>query len=58
MKTYPPPVKLSCAEKDCLEMLMSVPKSISFEHAGELMQGMTSLSPKKLIVLLHVCRNV
>jgi len=53
-----PPVKLSCPEKACLEMLMSVPKSISFDHADELMQGMTSLSPKKLMTLLHACRNV
>lgn len=53
-----PPVKVSCPEKACLEMLMSVPKNISFEHADELMQGMTSLSPKKLTVLLHACRSV
>lgn len=53
-----PSIKLSCPEKACLEMLMSVPKNISFEHADELMQGMTSLSPKKLMVLLHACRNV
>jgi hypothetical protein len=53
-----PSVKLSCQEKACLEMLMSVPKNISFDHADELMQGMTSLSPRKLMVLLHACRNV
>lgn len=53
-----PSMKVSCPEKAYLEMLMSVPTSISFEHADELMQGMTSLSPKKLIVLLHACRNV
>jgi hypothetical protein len=53
-----PSMKVSCPEKACLEMLMSVPKSISFEHADELMQGMTNLSPKKLITLLHACRNV
>ena len=53
-----PPVKVSCPEKAYLEMLMSVPKDISFEHADEIMQGMTSLSPKKLNVLLHNCRNI
>ncbi|MCK4706994.1 MAG: type IV toxin-antitoxin system AbiEi family antitoxin domain-containing protein, partial [Gammaproteobacteria bacterium] len=53
-----PALKLSCPEKACLEMLMSVPKRISFDHADELMQGMTSLSPGKLEVLLHTCRNV
>lgn len=53
-----PALKFSCPEKACLEMLMSVPKNISFDHADELMQGMTSLSPGKLKVLLHACRNV
>lgn len=53
-----PPIKVSCPEKAYLEMLMSVPKNVSFEHADELMQGMTSLSPKKLMVLLHACQSV
>ncbi len=53
-----PPVKIACPEKACLEMLMSVPNNISFEHADELMQGMTSLSPRKLEALLNFCRSV
>ncbi len=53
-----PPVKLSCPEKAILEVLKDLPDTISFEHVDELMQGMTSLSPKKLTVLLHACRNV
>lgn len=53
-----PSIKVSCPEKALLELLMDVPKSISFEHADEIMQGMTSLSPKKLSVLLHACCNV
>jgi len=53
-----PPVRLSCPEKACFEMLMDVPKTISFDHANQLMQGMTSLSPRKLESLLNVCRNV
>ncbi|MCK5664782.1 MAG: type IV toxin-antitoxin system AbiEi family antitoxin [Thiotrichaceae bacterium] len=53
-----PPVKLSCPEKAYLEMLMDVPDKISFDHANELMQGMTSQSPKKLAILLRACRNV
>ncbi|MBT7207015.1 MAG: hypothetical protein HN868_06630 [Gammaproteobacteria bacterium] len=52
------PVKLSCPEKAMLEVLTDLPDIISFEHADELMQGMTSLSPKKLTVLLHACSNV
>jgi Transcriptional regulator, AbiEi antitoxin, Type IV TA system/Transcriptional regulator, AbiEi antitoxin N-terminal domain len=53
-----PPLIVSCPEKACLEMLMDVPASVSFEHADELMQGLTSLSPRKLEVLLGACRNV
>ena len=53
-----PPVKLSCPEKAILEVLKDLPDTISFEHADELMQGMTSLSPKKLTALLHACSNV
>ncbi|PCH58852.1 MAG: hypothetical protein COC14_00010 [Burkholderiaceae bacterium] len=53
-----PPVTLSCPEKACLEMLMGVPTNISFDHANQLMQGMTSLSPRKLAFLLNHCRNV
>lgn len=53
-----PAMKVSGPEKAYFELLSSVPKSISFEHADELMQGMTSLSPKKLTALLHACRNV
>lgn len=52
------PVKLSCPEKAILEVLMDLPDTISFEHAEELLQGMTSLSPKKLTALLHACSNV
>ena len=53
-----PPVKLSCPEKACFEMLLGVPESVSFDHADELMQGMTSLSPGKLEALLKACRHV
>ena len=52
-----PPVKLSCPEKAILEVLKDLPDTISFEHADELMQGMTSLSPKKLTALLQACSN-
>jgi hypothetical protein len=49
---------ISSPEKACLEMLMDVPNTVSFEHADELMQGLTSLSPRKLEVLLNACRHV
>ncbi len=53
-----PPLLVSCPEKAYLEMLMGVPDSVSVDHADELMQGMTSFSPKKLDALLKCCRNV
>jgi len=53
-----PPLMISSPEKACLEMLMDVPKTVSFEHADQLMQGLTSLSPRKLEVLLNACRHV
>lgn len=53
-----PEMRMSSPEKACLEMLVDVPKTISFEHADGLMQGLTSLSPRKLEKLLKGCRNV
>jgi hypothetical protein len=53
-----PPILLSCPEKACLEMLADLPEKIGFEHADELMQGMTNLSPNKLQDLLGECKHV
>lgn len=53
-----PALKVSCPEKAFLEMLVDVPKSISFDHANEIMQGMTSLSPNKLGSLLKACKSI
>jgi hypothetical protein len=50
--------KLSLPEKSILEVLADVPKTTSFEHADQLMQGLTSLSPYKVQRLLESCRNV
>lgn len=51
-------IKISILERACLEMLNEVPAKISFEHADQLMQSMTSLSPRILQRLLEVCTNV
>ncbi len=53
-----PPLLLSCTEKAYLELLFDVPEDVSFEHADEVMQGLTSLSPRKLQLLLNYCSNV
>jgi hypothetical protein len=49
---------ISTPERACLEMLDQVPDSISFEHADQLIQGMTTLSPKAVQQLLEMCTNV
>lgn len=51
-------LKISCPERACLEMLDEVPDKISLEHADQLIQGMTSLSPRTLQKLLEACTNV
>lgn len=51
-------LKISTPERACLEMLDQVPNSISFEHADQLIQGMTTLSPRALQPLLEMCTNI
>lgn len=53
-----PPVYASCTEKAMLEVLSAVPKTVSFEHADELMQGLVNLSPGRLDELLEACSNI
>ncbi len=52
------PLILSAPERAILEVLAGVPKYTSFEHADQLMQGMTSLSPRRLQELLEKCNNI
>lgn len=51
-------LKISTPERACLEMLDQVPDRISFEHADQLIQGMTTLSPRALQELLEICSNI
>jgi hypothetical protein len=53
-----PPFYASTPEKAYLEMLIEVPARISFEHADEIMQGLTNLSPNRLELLLSGCCHV
>ena len=50
--------QMASVEQAFLEVLMDVPRGISFEHADNLMQGMSSLSPRRLDSLLRACRHV
>lgn len=52
------PLTRSSPERAFLEILMGVPDTISFEHADQLMQGLTTLSPRRLEALLRKCQNV
>lgn len=49
---------VSTPERAYLEVLLDVPKKITFEHADQLMQGLTTLSPKNLQKTLEECQNV
>jgi hypothetical protein len=52
------PFTLSSPERAYLEVLVDVPDTISFEHADQLLQGMTTLSPRRMEQLLRKCANV
>lgn len=51
-------IDVSSPELAFFEILADVPNDISFEHADQLLQGLTSLSPKILNGLLEYCDNV
>lgn len=52
------PLTLSTLERAFFEVLLDVPEHVTFEHADQLMQGLTSLSPRRLNRLLERCTNV
>ncbi len=52
------PLCLSSPERAILEVLAELPRHESFHQADMLMEGLTTLSPAKLNVLLADCRNV
>jgi hypothetical protein len=52
------PFTFSSPERAYLEVLMDVPETISFEHADQLLQGMTTLSPRVMEQLLRKCTHV
>jgi hypothetical protein len=52
------PFTMSSPERAFLELLADIPDGISFAHADELLQGMTSLSPRRLTALLEKCQSV
>lgn len=45
-------------ERAMLEVLFDVPDKISFDHANELMQGMTTFVPQVVQSMLEQCSNV
>lgn len=49
---------LSSPERAYLEVLLDVPQKTTFEHADQLMQGLTALSPRNLQKTLECCQNV
>ncbi|TDB48399.1 type IV toxin-antitoxin system AbiEi family antitoxin [Photorhabdus khanii] len=53
-----PALQFSCPERAIFEVLVDVPKAVSFEHAEQLMQGLYNLSPRKLDALLLICSSI
>lgn len=53
-----PPLQISGPERALLEVISSVPKYVSLEHAYQLMQGLTTLSPDKMQELLENCHSI
>ena len=51
-------LRMATAERAIFEVLTEVPRSISFEHAEALMQGLTTLSPRRMQQLLTACQNI
>ena len=49
---------MSSPERAVLEMLQGVPRVWSFDFAAEILQGASSLSPRKLQSLLELCSNI
>lgn len=49
---------VSSPERAFLEVLLDVPQKMTFEHADQLMQGLTTLSPRSLQKVLEECQNV
>lgn len=54
----PAALKVSCPERAICEVLVDVPREISFEHADQLMQGLTTLSPRRLEAVLYRLKHV
>ncbi len=51
-------LRVSTPERAVLELLQDVPSGVSFEHAEQLMQGLSTLSPRRLESLLRATRSV
>ena len=54
----PLPLLISTPEKAFLEVLFEVPQNVSFEHADQLLQGLVTLSPRRLHALLLNCQHI
>jgi hypothetical protein len=52
------PLVLSSPERAIFEVLLLVPRCLSFESAGHLMEGLATLRPRLVNALLKACRSV
>lgn len=52
------PLTVSTPERAILEMLDQLPKKESFHQVDRMMEGLATLSPRRLTRLLHNCRSI
>ena len=52
------PLVVSTAERAILEMIDELPKGESFENVDAIMEGLGTLSPRRLQTLLEACRSI
>lgn len=51
-------LRISSLERAILETLEEVPGTVTFDHAAELFEGLTTLRPRLAVALLQACRSV
>lgn len=52
------PLTISTVERALFELLLDVPHNISFEYVDHIMEGLTTLSPRRLNRLIGICDSV
>ena len=52
------PLRASIAEAATLELLQAIPAEMSFDHVELIMEGLATLSPRKIDMALSLCKSI